>query len=778
MTPKDLILLAEQAGLMTGWADAHGAPHDVAPTVLMSLLEAVGLPCRSNAEYLDSKARLNAQQTPAGLPPLLTAQIGQPIRLPFQSQSSGATAGSRLHGHGYEIALENGGTLQGCFPTDTALPLYISPIHISGYHRLLVGGESSILAVAPTRCYGVSDARAGNTNPAKPANDPAYLWGLAVQLYSLRRHGDGGLGDFTALKMLACDAAQQGAAALAISPVHAMFSADPGRYSPYGPSSRLFLNAFHIDPAAAASHYPDGPAIETDFSYRGQELPDLENPSAVLTAASGAQPEGGPLIDWSAAGTARLALLRAAYSRFLQGGPSGPSSAFETFCRDGGTGLQDHARYEALQEWLAFQIGGDNKNFCDWRLWPADYRNPRSSAVTEFAQQYSQQIGFHLFLQWHAALGLAGAQLAARDAGMPIGLIADLAIGAERGGSQSWSEQSEMLNGLSIGAPPDLLNVVGQNWGLGAYSPWGLQASGFRSFIAMLRACFVHAGGARIDHVLGLARLWLIPEGASARDGAYLRYPLEDMLRLIALESWRHRAIVIGENLGTVPPGFNARLADINLLGIDVLWFQRDGMRFVTPKAWSATSIATTTTHDLPTVAGWWTGTDIGWRARLDLLGGNAEADETILRAQERRELWQTATENGCATGSMPPSTLEGAPIEAALRLVGSAPAPLALIPLEDMLGLAEQPNLPGTVEPVMEVVREVANEVVNERLVAASHPNWRRRLPVDVAHLLQGPAVQTYLNALKRARAAVTHDAALNPPSAAFSGDGNKESS
>ncbi|MFD2273946.1 4-alpha-glucanotransferase [Undibacterium arcticum] len=331
--------------------------------------------------------------------------------------------------------------------------------------------------------------------------------------------------------------------------------------------------------------------------------------------------------------------------------------------------MQDHARYEALQEWLPRQANcGAPESTGDWRHWPLEYRDPRSPAVTAFAQRYPEQIGFHLFLQWHAARGLISAQRAARAAGMPIGLITDLAIGADRGGSQAWSRQGEIIDALAVGAPPDFLNTVGQNWGLGAYSPLALHASGFHAYIEMLRACFAHAGGVRIDHVLGLERLWLVPEGASAAEGAYLRYPMVDMLRLIALESWRYRAIVIGENLGTVPAGFDERLAQANLLGICVLWFQRDQLQFLAPKAWSAAAIATTTTHDLPTVAGWWSENDIDWRAGLGLLeAGRSDADERAARAQERDALWQALTKSTCASGAMPPPSATAAPVDAAL---------------------------------------------------------------------------------------------------------------
>jgi 4-alpha-glucanotransferase len=316
---------------------------------------------------------------------------------------------------------------------------------------------------------------------------------------------------------------------------------------------------------------------------------------------------------------------------------------------------------------------------------------------------------------------------------MPIGLISDLAVGADNGGSQAWSRQEEIINGLSVGAPPDAMNPRGQSWGLGAFSPHAMKAKGFHAYIEMLRAAFAHAGGVRIDHVLGLGRLWLVPDGMPSEQGAYLRYPMEDLLRLIALESWRYRSIVIGEDLGTVPEGFDQQLAQAGLLGIRVLLFQRDGARFFKPAEWPAQAIATTGTHDLPTIAGWWQGRDIDWRAKFDLLEtGQTEDTARDARARERATLWQALTETGFAHGEMPAPAAEVAPLDAAIEFIAATPAPLAMLPIEDALGLPEQPNLPGTID---------------------QHPNWRRRMPQPVDTLLTGTEVSRRLALLNRSR-------------------------
>lgn len=690
MNDKAIFGLAQAAGLARDWTDAYGQPQQVSAEALHAILEAMNLPCTSEAQCRESHERLAALQNGTTLPPLLTGTVGQPLHLPAVPACAGGS---------YRIELEGGGHVEGRLADDVHA-LELPPIAQAGYHRLQAGGQEVTLAVAPPRCFGVADALHLAGDAAAPRQ-----WGLGVQLYSLRRSGDGGIGDFTALSELARSAASHGANAVAISPVHAMFSADVHRFSPYGPSSRLFLNVLHIDPASVLGPEAYAAALES----LGDDVRML------------AQLEQQELIDWPAAAALRLRLLRNLYERFAA---AGVSPEFEQFLRDGGEALQDHARFEALHAW---HLAQGRSGY--WRDWDAGLRDPRAAGVAEFAQGYAHEVNFHAFLQWQAARGLSGAQQAARAAGMPIGLIADLAVGADNGGSQAWSRQQEILNGLSVGAPPDQLNTRGQAWGLGAFSPHAMKSGGFHAYIEMLRATFAYAGGARIDHVLGLQRLWLVPQGASADQGAYLRYPMEDLLRLIALESWRHRSIVIGEDLGTVPAGFDRQIADAGLLGIRVLLFQRHGSRFLRPGEWSDKAIATTTTHDLPTIAGWWQGRDIDWRAKLDLLEpGQSEEQARQAREQERSSMWQAMSEAGCVHGPLP----ESAPLDAAIAFIAQTPAPLAMLPAEDALGLQEQPNLPGTVD---------------------THPNWRRRLPQSVDTVLDTPEVAARLTLMNRGK-------------------------
>jgi 4-alpha-glucanotransferase len=646
MSDATLVELAEAAGVAPRWRDVHGQMHDVAPDSLRIVLAAIGVPAGNDADVRDSLARL--RHAAPDLPPLLTADADRPISVPGR----------------YHITLEDGRTVDG----ENEIRL-----HEAGYHRVEVAGREVTLAVAPPGCHPLP--------PGRP-------WGMAVQLYALRRPGDGGIGDFAALRAFLRSAAAHGTDAVAISPVHALFSADPDRFSPYGPSSRIMLNALHADAVV-----PD-PALEA-----------LE------------------LIDWPTAARARLAQFR----RVFESGAH--AEALAAFRQERGEPLETHARFEALH--AHFLARG--RKLWHWRNWPAKYHQPDGPAVATFAAKNATEVAFHAFLQFLADRSLAAAQREAREAGMRIGLISDLAVGTDSGGSHAWSRQDETLIGLTIGAPPDLLSPQGQGWGLTAFSPHGLRRHAYRGFIEMLRAVLRHAGGVRIDHVMGLQRLWVLPEGGRSSDGAYLHFPVEDLMRLVRLESHRNAAVVLGEDLGTVPDGFQGRLIEAGLLGIRVLWFERVGDWFRPPGQWSREAVGMTSTHDLATVAGWWCGRDLEWRQRLRLLGDDqAVAAAWAARAADRQRLWSTLRESGAAQGDPPPPEQPGRFADAACAHVARSACQLVLLPAEDVLARTEQPNLPGTMQ---------------------EHPNWRRRFEGPAGTLLDPPEVGARIEAVVQAR-------------------------
>lgn len=645
--------LARAAGIEIRWRDVNGDDKTVSDDSLRAILATLDLPAETPAQIEESLGNIRYAEQVAL--PLVTADLARPIRIQGRPGP-------------FRITMEHGHAFDGWAEAVDEHHVLLPGLNEPGYHRLEFADSVQTLAVAPPRAYTLEDAAQGGK-----------LWGLAVQLYSLRRYGDGGIGDFAALADFAMHAARQGADALAISPVHALFSAKPESFSPYAPSNRAALNVLHI-------------AEPTDI-------------------------EGDSLIDWPRAGAARLAALRRAFEHFHD------QAALTAFREETGDRILRHALFEAIQASL---VPGDE--FAkDWRNWPEELRDPQGPAVRRFLAENPREVDFHTWLQYRADAELGAAQRVAREAGMRVGLIADLAVGADHAGSQSWSYQGQVLRGLEIGAPPDAINREGQSWGITALSPHGLRQSGFTAFLEMLRHALRHAGGVRIDHIMGLTRLWVIPLGAKSDQGAYLRLPAEDLLRLIALESQRHRAVIIGEDLGTVPEGFQDRLNDTGISGLRVMWFERNGAHFTPPSRWTGTAVAMTTTHDLPTVAGWWQGNDIAWRQRLGMAGDSAGQ-----RDADRAELWAAFRQSGATDAPMPPAEDGTAAADAACAHLGRAASTLALLPVEDALALPEQPNLPGTQD---------------------EHPNWRRRLPGTAEELLTRPDVTARLAALAKAR-------------------------
>ncbi len=648
MSDESLRELALAAGVSPSWRDYRGGSHDVAPDTLRAVLAANGVAAANENDIRESFASLRAK---AGSVPLITAELGQPIDF-------------EIH-EGWQLVLEDGAKSEGSGP--------LPPIDVAGYHKLLVGEREVTIAVAPRSCQ------------ALPSGRP---WGLAVQLYALRRAGDGGLGDFGGLRDFVRNAAAHGADAVAISPVHAQFSADLRRFSPYAPSSRIMLNVLHAE-------VPHGDAAR----------------------------EAEALVNWPACARDRLAQFRQMFETGLH------DAEFVTFRAAEGEKLEAHARFEAMH---AHFYGQDAAKW-HWRDWPAAFRDPKSAEVEKFAREHAAEVRYHAYLQFLADRGLASAQAAAREAGMRIGLISDLAVGTDGGGSHAWSRQDETLIGLTVGAPPDLLSPQGQDWGLAAFSPPGLIQHGFTAYIEMLRVALRHAGGVRIDHAMGLERLWVRPEGVAPGEGAYLQFPIRDMLRLTALESHRHGAIVLGEDLGTVPEGFQPRLIDAGVLGMRVLWFERKETVFDPPTQWSRQAAAMTSTHDLPTVAGWWSGRDLEWRRELNLMGDEAAAvSEHDAREHDRPRLWNSFVASGAAEGDAPPPHEPARAVDAACAHVGRAGCDFVLLPVEDAIGRTEQPNLPGTMD---------------------EHPNWRRRLDGPAATLLDTPTVAARLASLARSR-------------------------
>jgi 4-alpha-glucanotransferase len=635
---EQLHRLAEAAGIARHWRDVAGQDHTVSDDVLRAVLAALG----------HDAARGGAA------PAMVVGEVGMATALPF--------ACARIE------VIDEHGAVRVVDGSEGRIPALAEP----GYYRLVGEGFETTLAVAPARCPPAASGRA---------------WGPVVQIPSLCSAQGEAFGHLGLLAQAAEQFGPRGAGFLAISPVHALYPGTGEDFSPYSPSSRLFLNGALGDPALLG-------------------LPPLENHAA------------GELIDWRTAMPDRLAMLRALFNRCSPA----ERERITALASADAAALQRHALFDALDR--VFRPGGAD----GWRDWPSEFRDPASPAVRRFAQEHAEDVAFHAFVQGLARGSLDHAQAAAKSASMPLGLIADLAVGVRPGGSDAWAIRDAMLDGLTIGAPPDPLGPHGQNWGLTTFSPRGLAERGFAPWIDLLRASLAWSGGVRIDHSYGLARLWVIPEGGTPADGTYLHYPFLDLVRLAMLEAHRAGGVIIAEDLGTAPPGFSQAITDRNLFGMRVLWFERAADHgFIGAHDYPERCVAMTGTHDTTTVAGWWKGTDIDWAHRLGRLPDGIDPGKAQeIRDWDRGLLWSTI-----GNGAPRPAPDDPDPVvDAAIAHVARTPAQLVAVPMEDLAGIDQQVNLPGTV---------------------IQHPNWRRRLPAPVAELCDEDAVRGRIETLNR---------------------------
>ncbi|MBS0534041.1 MAG: 4-alpha-glucanotransferase [Proteobacteria bacterium] len=516
--------------------------------------------------------------------------------------------------------------------------------------------------------------------------DGRRVWGLAVQLYALRSARNWGHGDFTDLSTLIGIAARAGASAIGLNPLHALFPERADEASPYRPNSRLFLNPLYIDVAAIP------------------ERPDLSEWDDDIAAVR--RPE---LIDYRAVGRLKLEVLGRAWENFKTNADAKRRADLETYRREAGDALQRFAIFEVLRVTQAPK---------PWPEWPKPWCTPSETTLAEFRAANQDACEFQEFMQWTADRQLRACQAEALRLGMSIGLYTDLAVGINPHGADAWSDQDAVVPGVSVGAPPDEFNRAGQNWGLAPFNPRTIAKNDFAPLRRLMRATMRHAGAVRLDHVLGLKRLFLIPDGCGAAQGAYIRYPFDAMLRVIADESNRARCIVIGEDLGTVPEGFRETLARWGLWSYRVMMFERehDG-RFRLPEHYPAEALATFNTHDLATFRAWMQSSDLVFKRAIGIDPGESDDGRAHSRHMLRELLKERAEGNE--------------DFAAVAYLLGQTPSRLVMVSLEDILGIAEQINIPGTVD---------------------EHPNWRRKVTPPLEAFEHSAALQTVAAAFKAA--------------------------
>ncbi len=548
---------------------------------------------------------------------------------------------------------------------------------------------------------------------AVPPNAECYLpdflndgpvWGIAAQVYELNSSRNWGIGDLEDVRILCDIAAEAGADFIGLSPLHALFLSEPPRASPYSPSNRSFLNPLYL-------------AID--------KLPGFE--AGLADEATLKALRKLPFVDYEAVADIKLRTLRALWTRWKEREVPSPydRASFEDFKASGGEALSGHCLFEALS--LSMVAAGHGSG---WHDWPGEYRRRQGDAVEAFRESHTDEIDFLLWLQWLMNVQLGELAGYARKVGLRLGLYFDFAVGEAPDGSSSWATPDLVLADLRVGAPPDMFSDAGQDWGLVPLSPETLRKERLRPYRALLERTMRYAGALRLDHAMGIWQLFVMPEGTPAKDGGYLRYPFEDMIRVIADLSQQTRTVMIGEDLGNVPKGFRPAMDKAGILGYRVLYFEADPDGF-DPEELTRQALACLSTHDLPPLIGWWAGNDIKFGVEHGLY--NEEKAAVLWEDRESRKL-----------SLLRAAGIDSSPADAAdeyistetvvemHRVLARSSSLLAAVRLADLSGEARSSNIPGT---------------------STEYPNWRARLDLSLEEIARHPLMKAITEAMRKER-------------------------
>jgi len=604
--------------------------------------------------------------------------------------------------------------VDGRWQTRRVLPLPGDLRH--GYHTLHVAldglaSESCALIVAPLSCHEPAILR-----------DGGRLWGVAVQLYTLRSGRNWGIGDFADLAAVVRTCAEQGAAFVGLNPLHALFPGNPWQFSPYSPSSRLFLNVLYI-------------AIEgvAEFAQCAEAQAMVH---AAEFQAELARLRAAPCVDYPGVTRVKLRVLKLLHAHFRRDQSAQTSlraAQFQAYRAERGESLRRHALHDTIDEHMR---SIDGHRYWGWPMWPEELRDPTHPGVQAFEKSHAESVEFHAWLQWLADEQLGEAQSLGRQLGMPIGLYGDYAVGVNPSGSETWSDQALYRKGAGVGAPPDALALMGQDWGIPPQDPYALVAARYRPFRNLIAANMRHFGALRLDHVMALFRQWWVPVGLGATEGGYVHYPLDDLMSVLALESERARCLVVGEDLGTVPDEMRRAMAEYAVYHYKVLLFEKHGDgSFLRPEQYVRRAIATVTTHDLPTLRGYWEARDLALRDRLQLFPGD-EIRRHVFdeRSRDRVQLLCALESTGLrpadARGGDTPFSEE---LARAIQLyLARSAAALAVLQIEDLIGMTEPVNVPGT---------------------SSEHANWQRKITANIHDVFEDEATAQFLEDVQFAR-------------------------
>jgi (1->4)-alpha-D-glucan 1-alpha-D-glucosylmutase len=727
----DIKELLEFCGIEHGYWDIWGKWHIVSNEAAMRILSVMGV--LDDKGYDAALSRLKEGLWQRVLAPVKVVSIDSPIRislnLPYEKASSWFE---------WAVLEETGASHRGMF-TPSDLPIKESceingrglarysltlPVSLPmGYHRFLLfcdeepGGLSMSLIVCPKRCY-VPDGLLGN----------GRTWGPALGLYALRSRRSWGIGDLGDLKTAVERFSVRGAGIVGVNPVCALFPHNPLHISPYSPSSRLFLNYLYLD-------------IEA--------MPDFTECEEARAMVEGQAFQSGlsclkktKFVDYEGVAAIKSRMLKVLYGHFIKKHlETGSQRAVEflAFKKEGGRALKLYGVFNALGE----HFNGQDSGLWGWPVWPGAYQDPDSAEVSDFALKRGDRVDFYCYLEWQAERQLAAVGKRSFDLGLKAGLYLDLPVGVDGAGFDTWYNKGLFALNIDIGAPPDDFNLNGQDWGLPPMIPSRLKDAAYMPFISMLRRNMHYNGALRIDHVMGLMRLFWVPKGMKPLNGAYIRYQFDDLLGILALESHRNRCMVIGEDLGTVPDEVRSRLKETDVFSTRVLYFETKGDgSFKTPGEYPDNALASVTTHDLPTLYGFWQGRDMEVRDRLNLFPTKEIEEREIMgRTKARAGLFAALKKEDLVSDDMLQDQEErdgtGLPIKMTPRLAFAVYGYLArcrskilMVQMEDLIGEFDQANLPGTVD---------------------EYPNWKRRLSKDLEAIFEDKDTLRLFEELRR---------------------------
>jgi (1->4)-alpha-D-glucan 1-alpha-D-glucosylmutase len=724
--------LCDRYGVLPWYSDIWGNAHHISEAAKRALLGAMGIAANTEEETAASLQAFERSKWERPLSPVqVVREAARPHRIAIALPVSEDTrayrwclrreSGAEDRGEFTPAALNDvecahfGGQefLRGMLSLDLA----VEP----GYHRFSIEradghgltGEMPII-VAPAACY------------EPPAiHGEGRVWGFAAQLYGIRSERNYGIGDFSDLRRLVEFCAEAGASTLLLNPLHALFPNTPEHASPYSPSNRAWFNILYLDVEVIADF------AECEEARTLVAAPQFQAQLRALRAAE--------QVDYRGAAEAKTKVCGYLYRHFRTHHltrNTGRAQAFRAFQAEHGDSLRKQALFEALQEYFHAQ----DSAMWGWPAWPEAYREPQAPEVEAFCDNRLDRVEYFEYLQWQASAQLGAIGTCSAALGLGVGIMFDLAVGVAEGGGATWARRELYAVRASAGAPPDDFNRLGQDWGLPPWIPHQLTAAAYAPFIELLRANMRDSGGLRADHVMGLYRLFWVVRGLPATEGAYVRYPFEDLLGILALESQRNRCLVVGEDLGTVPDEVRQALQPLNVMSTRLLYFERRGDgRLKPPQEYPVNAVIAVTTHDLAPLAGFWQGLDIDLRQERHLFPDDEARNRQIVeRAADRAQILVALEREGMlpASGGLhqvgfPEMTAELA--AAVYACLARAPSKLLLVQMEDGFGVREQPNLPGTVEP--------------------AYPNWRLKLPLNLEEWHGNAFLQGLSLALRRER-------------------------